>query len=98
MRQNIAPDLSDSDSYDDDELATRLFPSGDSAVATMVNVVFATSSQVKVIAFNIILFFFYIYLKFRSVDVFKYLLRLISDQDPTHTCQFLFVVVFIMVC
>ncbi len=57
MRQNIAPDLSDSDSYDDDELGPRLFPSGDSAAATMVNVVFATSSQVKFIAFNIILFF-----------------------------------------
>jgi hypothetical protein len=86
MRQNIAPDSSDSDSYDDEELATRLFPSVDSAVATMVNVVVATSSQVKVIAFNIILFFFYSYLKFRSVDVCQYLLRLISDQDPTCTC------------
>ncbi len=29
---------------------------------------------------------------FRSVAVFKCFLRLISDQDPTHTCQFLLVV------
>jgi hypothetical protein len=94
------PDLSNSDSYDNDELESRLFPSGDSAASTTVNVVVATSSQVKVIAFNIILFFFYCYLKFRSVDGFQCFLRLISDQDPTHTIQFLFVfdVVFIIVC
>jgi hypothetical protein len=82
--------------HDDNELETRLFLSGDSAAATMVNVVVATSPQVKVIAFNIILFFFYSYLKFRSIDGFQCFLRLISDQDFVHT--FVFDVVFIMVC